>query len=107
MRNIGGVMRLSGCVKLTKEFTNDDLWFQPAAFRLYVWILLKASYRDGHVINGVEVKKGQYIRAFSELGKDLMYIEGRSKKVLAKSTVKRAVDKLVKKGLLEVEETPL
>jgi hypothetical protein len=36
-----------------------------------------------------------------------MYIEGRSKKALAKSTVKRAVDKLVKKGLLMAEETPL
>jgi hypothetical protein len=98
---------MSGWVKLTKEFTNDDLWFNTSAFRLYVWILLKASYRDGHITNGVELKKGQYIRAFSELGKDLMYIEGRSKKVLAKSTVKRAVDKLVKKGLLEAEETPL
>lgn len=34
-----------------------------------------------------------------------MYIEGRGKKILAKSTVKRAVDKLVKKGLLIAEET--
>jgi hypothetical protein len=98
---------MSGWVKLTKEFTNDELWYNVSAFRLYVWILLKASYRDGHVINGVVLKKGQYIRAYSELGKDLMYIEGRSKNVLAKSTVKRAVDKLVKKGLLETEETQL
>jgi hypothetical protein len=36
---------MSGWVKLTKEFTNDDLWFNTSAFRLYVWILLKASYR--------------------------------------------------------------
>jgi hypothetical protein len=35
-----------------------------------------------------------------------MYIEGRGKKILAKSTVKRAVDKLVKKGLLLAEKTP-
>lgn len=36
-----------------------------------------------------------------------MYIEGRTKKPLAKSTIKRAVDKLVKSGLLLTEETPL
>lgn len=98
---------MSGWVKLTKQFTNDELWFNVTAFRLYVWILLKAVYADGIVLNGMKLKKGQYIRAFSQLGEDLMYIEGRSKKALAKSTVKRAVDKLVKKGLLIAEETPL
>jgi hypothetical protein len=98
---------MSGWVKLTKQFTNDELWFNVTAFRLYIWILMKAAYADGIVLNGMKVKKGQYVRAFSKLGEDLMYIEGRSKKALAKSTVKRAVDKLVKKGLLMAEETPL
>jgi hypothetical protein len=98
---------MSGWVKLTKQFTNDELWFNVTAFRLYMWILLKAAYEDGIVLNGMKLKKGQYVRAFSQLGEDLMYIEGRSKKSLAKSTVKRAVDKLVKKGLLLAEETPL
>lgn len=98
---------MSGWVKLTKQFTNDELWFNVTAFRLYVWILMKAAYADGIVLNGMKVKKGQYIRAYSQLSEDLMYIEGRSKKPLAKSTVKRAVDKLVKKGLLLAEETPL
>ncbi|MEC1523333.1 hypothetical protein P9D43_15110 [Neobacillus niacini] len=98
---------MSGWVKLTKQFTNDELWFNVSAFRLYVWILMKATYEDGIVLNGLKLKKGQYIRAYSQLGEDLMYIEGRSKKALAKSTVKRAVDKLVKKGLLMAEETPL
>ncbi|MFP7296295.1 hypothetical protein [Neobacillus niacini] len=98
---------MSGWVKLTKKFTNDELWFNVTAFRLYVWILMMAAYEDGIVLNGMRLKKGQYLRAFSQLGEDLMYIEGRSKKALAKSTVKRAVDKLVKKGLMMAEETPL
>lgn len=98
---------MSGWVKLTKQFTNDELWFNVTAFRLYAWILLKSSYADGIVLNGMRLKKGQYIRAYSQLSEDLMYIEGRSKKALAKSTIKRAVDKLVQKGLLMVEETPL
>lgn len=86
---------------------NDELWFNVSAFRLYVWILLKAAYEDGIVLNGMRLKKGQYVRAYSQLSEDLMYIEGRAKKALAKSTVKRAVDKLVKKGLLIAEKTPL
>lgn len=98
---------MSGWVKLTKQFTNDELWFNVTAFRLYVWILLKAAYADGIVLNGMKLKKGQYVSAYSQLGEDLMYIEGRAKKALAKSTVKRAVDKLVKKGLLMAEETSL
>lgn len=98
---------MAGWVKLTKQFTNDELWFNVTAFRLYVWILMKAAYDDGIVLNGMKLTKGQYLRAYSQLGEDLMYIEGRAKKPLAKSTVKRAVDKLVKKGLLKAEETPL
>jgi hypothetical protein len=70
---------MSGWVKLTKQFTNDELWFNVTAFRLYVWILMKAAYADGIVLNGVKIKKGQYIRAYSQLSEDLMYIEGRSK----------------------------
>lgn len=97
---------MSGWVKLARQFTNDELWFNVTAFRLYVWILLKAAYEDGMVINGRKLKKGQYIRAYSQLGEDLMYIEGRSRKKLAKSTIKRAVDKLVKCGLLVTEDTP-
>jgi hypothetical protein len=106
-RNNIGDDEMAGWVKLTKQFTNDELWFNVTAFRLYVWILMKASYADGIVLNGMKLKKGQYIRAYSQLSEDLMYIEGRSKKALAKSTVKRAVDKLVKKGMLMAEETPL
>lgn len=106
-KNFLGDGEMSGWVKLTKQFTNDELWFNVTAFRLYVWILMKAAYADGIVLNGIKIKKGQYIRAYSQLSQDLMYIEGRSKKALAKSTVKRAVDKLVKKGLLLAEETPL
>ncbi|WP_342433277.1 hypothetical protein [Neobacillus sp. FSL H8-0543] len=98
---------MSGWVKLTKQFSNDELWHNVTAFRLYVWIIMKAAYEDGKVLNGVRLKKGQYVRAYSQLGEDLMYIEGRAKKALAKSTVKRAVDKLVNKGLLLAEETHL
>ncbi|MDN3014594.1 hypothetical protein PH210_00060 [Paenibacillus sp. BSR1-1] len=53
---------------------------------------------------GIPLKKGQYIRAYSKLVEDLGYREGRGEKLYSKSTIKRAADKLVKKGLIAREE---
>lgn len=57
------------------------------------------------MVSGIPLKRGQYIRAYSKLVEDLGYREGRGEKQYSKSTIKRSVDKLVKKRLINVEET--
>ncbi|MBP2242914.1 hypothetical protein J2Z40_003496 [Cytobacillus eiseniae] len=96
---------MSGWVKLNRDVTEVDLWKEIVPLRLYLLLLTKATRDDGRMVSGVRLKRGQYIRAFSKLVEDLGYREGRGEKHYAKSTIKRSVDKLVKKRLIAVEET--
>ena len=65
----------------------------------------KAVVKEHVMVNEVKVRKGQYLRSFSLLAEDLMYIQNGNLKVPAKSTVKRSVDRLVKFGYITTEET--
>ncbi|WP_053363464.1 hypothetical protein [Bacillus sp. FJAT-27251] len=95
---------MCGWVKLSRDIVDTELWREVVPFRLFVFLLIKAS-REERVVNGFMLKRGQYIRAYSKLAEDLGYREGRGEKLYSKSTIKRASDKLVKKGLVAVEET--
>ncbi|KKK39193.1 hypothetical protein WQ57_05355 [Mesobacillus campisalis] len=95
---------MCGWVKLSRDIVDTELWREVVPFRLFVFLLIKAS-REERMVNGFMLKRGQYIRAYSKLAEDLGYREGRGEKLYSKSTIKRASDKLVKKGLVAVEET--
>lgn len=96
---------MCGWVKLNRDVGEVDLWKEIVPFRLYLLLLTRATREDGRMVSGVLLKRGQYIRAFSKLVEDLGYREGRGEKRYSKSTIKRSVDKLVKKRLITVEET--
>lgn len=96
---------MCGWVKLYRDVLESELWREVVPFRLFVLLLIQASREDGRSVNGIQLKKGQYIRAYSKLAEDLGYREGRGEKQYSKSTIKRAADKLVKKGLIATEET--
>lgn len=96
---------MCGWVKLNRDVVEVDLWKEIVPFRLYLLLLTRATREDGRMVSGVPLKRGQYIRAYSKLVEDLGYREGRGEKQYSKSTIKRSVDKLVKKRLITVEET--
>ncbi len=96
---------MCGWVKLNRDVIEVDLWKEVVPFRLYLLLLTQATREDGRMVSGIPLKRGQYIRAYSKLVEDLGYREGRGEKQYSKSTIKRSVDKLVKKGLLTVKET--
>ncbi|WP_057765324.1 hypothetical protein [Cytobacillus praedii] len=96
---------MCGWVKLNRDVIEVDLWNEIVPFRLYLLLLTRATREDGRMVSGVPLKRGQYIRAYSKLVEDLGYREGRGEKQYSKSTIKRSVDKLVKKRLITVEET--
>lgn len=96
---------MCGWVKLNRDVIEVDLWKEVVPFRLYLLLLTQATREDGRMVSGIPLKRGQYIRAYSKLVEDLGYREGRGEKQYSKSTIKRSVDKLVKKGLITVEET--
>lgn len=96
---------MCGWVKLNRDVIEVDLWREVVPFRLYLLLLTQATREDGRMVSGIPLKRGQYIRAYSKLVEDLGYREGRGEKQYSKSTIKRSVDKLVKKGLITAEET--
>lgn len=96
---------MCGWVKLNRDVIEVDLWKEVVPFRLYLLLLTQVTREDGRMVSGVPLKRGQYIRAYSKLVEDLGYREGRGEKLYSKSTIKRSVDKLVKKGLITAEET--
>lgn len=100
-----GGEKMSGWVKVNRDVTEVDLWKEVVPFRLYLLLLTQATREDGRMVCGVPLKRGQYIRAYSKLVEDLGYREGRGEKEYSKSTIKRSIDKLVKKQLIATEET--
>ncbi|WHY88165.1 hypothetical protein QNH39_10100 [Neobacillus novalis] len=95
---------MCGWVKLYRDVLDTELWKEVVPFRLYMLLLIQACREDGRMVIGIQLKSGQYIRAYSKLSEDLGYREGRGEKQYSKSTIKRAADKLVKKGLIATEE---
>ncbi|MGE8140169.1 MULTISPECIES: hypothetical protein [Bacillus] len=97
----------TGWIKLHRKIFDHEIWNDVTTFRLFTLLLLKASHQDGIKINGIELKKGQYIRSYSKLCEDLCYKERRALKKVSKSTILRSIKKLVENGMVTVCETDI
>lgn len=97
----------TGWIKLHRKIFDHEIWNDVTTFRLFTLLLLKASHQDGIKINGIELKKGQYIRSYSKLCEDLCYKERRALKEVSKSTILRSIKKLVENGMVTVCETDI
>lgn len=96
-----------GWIKLHRKIIETDLWHDVTTFRLFTYLILKASYQDGVKIKGITLKRGQWIRSYRKLAEDLSYKEGRGRKEYSIKTIKKCVDKLKCSGTVTVQETEL
>ena len=96
---------MSGWIKLHREIFESDIWHDVTTFRLFVYLIGNASYRDGVKYKGMILNKGQFVRSYRKLTDDLAYKEGRGMKKYSLSTIKKCVQKLVDDGRITVEET--
>lgn len=103
--NGGDNMSSEGWIKLYREVFDSDIWHDVTTFRLFIYLIGKASYRDGYKHKGTVLNEGQYIRSYRKLVDDLSYKEGRGYKKYSISTIKRCVQKLVEAERLNVKET--
>ena len=95
---------MGGWIKLHRKVLDNEIWCDVTVFRLFTLLMLKATHQEMKV-RGQTLKRGQYVRSYSKLAEDLSYKEGRGLKTMSKSTVMRAVKKLVGAGMLDVSET--
>ena len=96
-----------GWIKQHRSILDTDLWHDVSTYRLYTYLLLKATHQDYVHVNGLELKKGQWIRSYRQLAQDLSYKEGRGLKAYSPKTIKKCVDKLIKAGTITIQETEL
>ncbi len=96
---------MSTWFKVHREIFDSDIWNDVTTFRLFMYLMGKASHKDGVKIAGVELKRGQYLRSYRKLAADLAYKEGRGTKEYSLRTIKKAIDKLISAERVNVRET--
>jgi len=96
-----------GWIKIYRKILDSDVWPDVTTFRLFFYLLLKATHEDGMEIGGIKLKRGQWLRSYRNLAKDLAYKEGRGLKEYSINTIHKAIGKLQKAGMVTVQETEL
>lgn len=96
---------MQGWFKLHRELFETDLWHDVSTLRLFLYLLSQATHKEGIKTNGIELKRGQYIRSYRKLADDLSYKEGRGYKKYSLSTIKSCVNKLIDSERVNVKET--
>jgi uncharacterized phage protein (TIGR02220 family) len=99
---------MSGGAFLTsREIFTNPIWQNIVEFRLFFLIYGNATFTDGVRVGDLELKRGQWVRSIRNIQKDLEYIENRAVKNYALSTLKRAIDNLVKQKRVTAEVSEL
>ncbi|RIW30724.1 DNA helicase [Bacillus salacetis] len=96
---------MTGWVKFYRGMMESEIWSNPFTLRLYLYLSGRAVQKEFMIISGIKVKRGQYLRAYSLLSDDLMYVDNGNVRIPSKSTIKRHVDRLVEHGYLKTEDT--
>lgn len=76
-------MARKGYIKLYRQVIDDDIWTDPAKFKLWTLCLMKASHKPQKVVVGnriIELKPGQFVTGRDELASE--YNRGSKKKDL-------------------------
>lgn len=100
-------MSSEGWIKLYREVFDSDIWHDVTTFRLFIYLIGKASHKDGFKFKGMILNEGQYVSSYRKLRDALAYKEGRGYKKYSLSTVKACVNKLIKAERVNVKETEL
>lgn len=95
---------MGGRFLIDRNIFDSSLWEDTAKFRTFFYILGKAAFKDTK-IGDIELKRGQYLRSYRNLAKDLSFKENRCYKEYSMATLKRKIDMLVKEKRLEIKET--
>lgn len=97
---------MSGFFKVYREVFQHEIFKDELGFRLFMLIIGNAVYLEKGIDHkDTHLQRGQWIRSYRLLADDLERKEGRGYKKPSLSTIKRAVDRLVKFGLVAISET--
>lgn len=99
---------MKGAFIVSRDIFENSIWDDVQKFRIFLFILGNAVFKEEGVRkSSVHIKRGQYLRSYRNLQRDLEYLENRTVKKYSLSTLKRKISKLVEEERLEIEETEL
>lgn len=99
---------MGGAFLTSREIFENPIWQDVQKFRIFFFIYGNAVFaEEGVRIGGIKIQRGQFLRSYRNLSKDLEYVENKSVKTYSVSVIKRKVDSLVKENRLKIEETEL
>jgi hypothetical protein len=93
--------------KMHRQIFENGIWKNPIEFRLFTWLIGNAVYDKDIHYSEVTIKRGQYLRSFRKLQEDLKYTDNNKVIIPSLGTIKRTVDKLLRKEMITILETPL
>lgn len=97
---------MGGSFQTDRDIFDNPIWTDIMQFRVFFFLYGNARWKEEPVkIGEVEVGRGQILRSYRNLQKDLEYIENRQVKQYPISSLKRAIDRLVKNGRVSKLET--
>jgi DNA replication protein DnaD len=95
-----------GAFQTSREIFNNSIWTDVVKFRIFFYIYGNAVFaKDGVEIAGIRLKRGQFLRSYRNLQKDLEYTDKRAIKQYSLHTIKNKIDALVKENRIEIEST--
>ena len=98
---------MAGAFQTSRDIFENPIWQNVVEFRLFFLIYGNACFKDDVRIGNINLKRGQWIRSYRNLQTDLEYLENRSIKKYSLSTIKRAIDSLVKQERMKILECEL
>jgi hypothetical protein len=98
---------MGGFFKMDKDLF-DNLFGNVLDYRLMSLILRNAVYKEeGVLIEGIHVKRGQWVRSYRKLAEDLKYKEGRGYKKYSHQAIQKAMKRLESLGYIKTSVVQL
>ncbi len=97
---------MKGAFQTSREIFENPIWTDVIKFRIFFYIYGNAVFaKEGTQVGDIHLKRGQYLRSYRNLQKDLTYLEKRAFKTYSISTIDSKVKQLVKEERIKIEST--
>ncbi len=97
---------MKGAFQTSREIFENPIWTDVIKFRIFFYIYGNAVFaKEGTQVGDIHLKRGQYLRSYRNLQKDLTYLEKRAFKTYSISTIDNKVKQLVKEERIKIEST--
>lgn len=95
-----------GAFQTSREIFDNSIWTDVVKFRIFFYVYGNAVFaKDGVEVAGIHLKRGQFLRSYRNLQRDLEYTDKRAIKQYSLHTIKNKIDALVKENRIKIEST--